>query len=139
MLKLNELEPTLRRRIQAQIEQEDAARKWPAGQWTEQDAKNAKSLAGRLHTQKPESDRRGEGEDSALAQGAALPRYRITFTVYRKRLLDRFDNERAALKPLCDAITILLGFSNDECPELEWRCHQVKSQTKGTHVLIEQL
>ena len=98
-----------------------------------------KPMAGRVCPEKPERDLRGQSQDCPLAQSQERARYRITFTVYRRRLLDNFDNAKSALKPTIDRITELLGFPSDDCPELEWHAHQVKSKTAGTHVLIEQV
>ena len=121
-MNLDDLEPKLRRRIQEQIEKD-----------------NAEYLARRLRTEKPESDGRGEGQNSPLEESPPSVGYRITITSYRTRLLDERDNKASAAKQLADIITEWLGFSSDDHPRLEWHDHQIKSKTHGTHVLIEQV
>lgn len=99
----------------------------------------AKPVAG-LRPEKPEPDQRSQGQNRELEQGKESPHYRISFTVYRKRLLDSHDNARSALKALVDAITASLGFRSDDCPELIWEYHQIKTTgPQGVHILIGKL
>lgn len=89
--------------------------------------------------QKPQSNERSQSQDPRMEEGQPCIRYRITITVYRKRLLDQGDNDRYATKPLRDCIATYLGFSNDNDECLEWDYHQVKSRSQGVHVLITNL
>jgi hypothetical protein len=94
-------------------------------------------VVARLRAEKPQSDQRSEGQDRELEQGKESFSYRITISVFRKRLLDNHDNARSALKPIVDLITTTLGFASDDCPELEWEYHQIKtSGSQGTLILI---
>lgn len=101
--------------------------------------KNHQPVAAGVCAEKPEPNQRSQGEDSALETIPKRLAFRITFTTYRKRILDEHDNARHALKPLADAITEGLGFKSDDCANLEWCYHQIRSRTVGTHVLIEEM
>lgn len=91
----------------------------------------------RLRAEKPEQDQRNRGEDSGMEESKASTRYRISIAVFRKRLLDSHDNARSACKPLVDSITRSLGFKSDDCQELEWEYHQLKTEyATGTHIII---
>jgi hypothetical protein len=98
---------------------------------------NSGPVVARLRSEKPQSDQRSESQDRKLEQGKESFSYRITISVFRKRLLDNHDNARSALKPIVDLITTTLGFASDDCPELEWEYHQIKtSGSQGTLILI---
>lgn len=101
---------------------------------------NSQPVAERVRAKKPEPDQRGESQDRGVETGRDSVRFRVTFTVHRRRLLDSGDNDRSACKRLRDLVTALLGFTSDETPCLCWHYQQVKSTgAVGTHILIEQL
>lgn len=88
----------------------------------------------KLRAEVTEPDQRSQGQDSALEAGAASPRYSVTITVFRRRLLDGHDNAAASCKQVADHITAFLGLDDDRL--IDWEFHQVKSRRQGTHVLI---
>lgn len=121
-LKLHELPPQLRARIEAQIAEEDRAldkletccAKLPEVQ----------ALVSRV--QKPAGGTQGMG-------------FRITCIAFRKRLLDAHDAVAYSFKPLTDAIAESIGL-DDADPRLSWQYGQ--QQTKGSEgviVIIEEL
>lgn len=66
--------------------------------------------------------------------------WRIAFLSCRRRLLDEGDNDRAALKPLRDAVARSLGFSNDNDPVLEWCYDQCEVRApNGVLVSVERV
>jgi len=78
-------------------------------------------------TPAPSLDRGHEGQQSG-PQGVA-----VCITVYRPRLIDD-DNFIGGCKYLRDAIAQSLGLDD---AKIEWEYHQVKSQIKGTSVIVE--
>lgn len=80
----------------------------------------------------------GGGPGSEASKEGVGPRYRVTITVYRRRLLDS-DNSIGGLKPLRDEIAIWLR-SDDSDRLIQWEYHQLKTQQRpGTAVKIERL
>lgn len=97
------------------------------------------ALAG-LRPAQPKPDQRSKSQDQRMEARQERIRYRVTFTVYRKRLLDQGDNDRYAMKPLRDRVAEYLGLANDNNEFLQWHYFQIKSRGPlGTHVLIETL
>lgn len=98
--------------------------------------RQAKPVAG-LYTTQPKSDFRRKVENSRVEASAISFQYRVTFTVYRKRLLDVGDNGPSALKPTRDAVANFLGLDDND-PRITWDYQQIQARRdSGTHILIE--
>lgn len=67
-----------------------------------------------VHSEKPQPNRRREGEDRGVEAAKESTVIRVTYIVRRPRLLDSHDNQRAALKPISDFITTGLGIKSDD-------------------------
>jgi hypothetical protein len=92
-----------------------------------------------IPAKKPEPKDRSAGNDSGVAARTQSMGYAITIVQFRKRLLDSHDNMRFACKPLVDAITKQLGFTDDADKRLEWRYEQTQNKHLfGTLVKVEQ-
>lgn len=95
-------------------------------------------LGGLRHPER-KPDKRGEVEDSELAESPRGVGFRIVIISLRAKLADVHDNLRQGAKPLVDAICNSLGFASDSDPRLVWEYHRVAGQPHGTIILIELL
>jgi hypothetical protein len=123
-LKLSQLDPKLRERIQKQIAEEDAARH---GVLAGLQTNVAKSAAPTALVSKHEAPQ-------ASKDGIVV---RITLIAVRRRLLDRLDNATSQFKTLKDLIAEALGVDdNDE--RIDWELEQVKTTgVEGTIMKVE--
>jgi len=98
------------------------------------------SVARSVRASQPERDKRRKIQDQGVETSPECRRYRVVFTVYRKRLLDDGDNDAYALKPCRDHLVQFLGMPNDSKQYFDFEYHQIKSSTvQGTHILIQRL
>lgn len=119
MLKLNELSPDLRKRIQAQIESEDNA-------------------LGRVETNRAKLPPVGTLERSRKKQQGGSPCMVVSLTTFRRRLLDP-DAVAYACKPLTDAIAQNIGV-DDADSRVYWQHFQQQTRgAEGVLVMIEEL
>lgn len=131
-LKLNELDPRLRERIERQIKADDdaaLARKGVA----------VGGLGGAV-AERPAGDRRREDKQVEEAAEGVGVRHRVWVISYRAKAMDTHDNLRAAHKPLVDKVAARLGYAADNDPRLDWRYAQLTgTKLHGTHVVVEEM
>jgi hypothetical protein len=100
------------------------------------------AVAGPVRASQPERDKRSQIEDSGVeaGKGGVESSYRVTLTVFRRRLCDNHDNARTALKPVVDNVTAWLGFKTDDHQNLYWEYHQEKTLGRcGTLIVVERV
>lgn len=98
------------------------------------------NLSAGVRAEKPKSDKWREGEDRGMENRKTSVHHRVTFTVLRRRLLDRDDNANSACKALRDLVALSLGFKDDSDPKISFNYSQAKSATDlGTLITIEEI
>lgn len=84
------------------------------------------------------TDPQEKGGGNRLARGpGGGPCCRVTFTSYRRKLLDSDNLAGGSMKALRDAVAATLGL-DDSDKVIAWECHQVQTHGReGTSVKIE--
>jgi hypothetical protein len=126
MIKMSQMNPKLREKVQRQIAEEDRQRK-------------AGGIVPGLRSAKPK-----QAVTAALEPGQRQSkegqkgfRHRVVVVALRRRLLDAHDNAKSACKALCDIIAESLEVDDRE---IEWQIEQLKTSGRpGTLVMIESL